>query len=524
MRRNEDDWAVFWCKLLGPILLDEVPHGERRRFLNNLSQQEVVLPTGERKRISLSTLRRKVRQFRGQRIDGLRRQPRCDRGQIRKDRQAMIERAIELKKQQPRRSPQVINQFLKTEFGRTIPKSTMNWHFHQAGVTRRKLGVTDEKIRCRWTRDHSNALWVGDFAEGPCVFHRDRVIKSHLSIWIDCHSRYVVEGRYYFRENLDILIDSLLRAWGSHGAPREIYVDNARVYHSKALVLACAELNIHLLHRPPRDPAPGGLIERVIQTVQHQFESEIRASNTVTLTELNRFFQAWLSEQYHATTHSATQETPKYRFDEKTRFRRHVDLAKVLELFAVRQQRKVDMTFCDVRINDHYFAVDVKYRGDTVLVQYDPFSPLKEVRLFSPEGQFLQVAHLYEREKGDHQQQKTDAHKNETPLDHEYLKMLQQRHRQKQKEQAQRGLDYTAAQSRNVWSFTQFAAKFAKLLGRKGGASALSTQEIELLGQVHRNHPRVNEPLTETAFQLAEQKTIPVIVFHLQQLLTERNS
>lgn len=190
MHPADDDWAVFWCSLLAPILLDEVELGERHRFLKNLSQQEVTLPNGKRKRISLRTLRRKVRQFRKQKIAGLRRQPRNDRGQPRKKRQDMLRRAIELKKEQPRRTPRVINEFLKREFGRTIPKSTMNWHLRKAGATRRKLGATEEKIRCRWTRDHSNALWVGDFSEGPCVFHAHKVIKSHLSIWIDCHSRY----------------------------------------------------------------------------------------------------------------------------------------------------------------------------------------------------------------------------------------------------------------------------------------------------------------------------------------------
>ncbi|HUY31910.1 MAG TPA: hypothetical protein VMV69_03955 [Pirellulales bacterium] len=36
---------------------------------------------------------------------------------------------------------------------------------------------------------------------------------------------------------------------------------SAEIYHSKALTLACAALNIQLLHRPPRDPPAGGLIE-----------------------------------------------------------------------------------------------------------------------------------------------------------------------------------------------------------------------------------------------------------------------
>ena len=32
-----------------------------------------------------------------------------------------------------------------------------------------------------------------------------------------CHSRHVVDSRYCPRENLDILIDTLLRAWATHG-------------------------------------------------------------------------------------------------------------------------------------------------------------------------------------------------------------------------------------------------------------------------------------------------------------------
>jgi transposase InsO family protein len=521
MRHDDDDWAVFWCSLLGPILLDDVPARERRRFLKNLAEQEFLLPTGKRKRISLSTLRRKVRQFRQHKIPGLRRQRRNDRSKARKHREAMIARAVELKKQQPRRSPRVINEFLQKEFGRTIPTSTMNRHLRRAGATRRKLGATNEKIRCRWTRDHSNALWVGDFSEGPRVFHDGRVIKSHLSIWIDCHSRFVVEGRYYFRENLDIVMDSLLRAWGSHGAPREIYLDNAKVYHAGALKLACAQLNIQLLHRPPREPSPGGIIERIIETAQDQFESEIRASHTVTLEKLNSYFAAWLHASYHKTIHSSTDQTPRERFEQKTRFRRHVNLPEVLKFFWLREERKVHDEFCDVQLNTVFFRADVRYRGDKVIVHYDPFSKLDEVRLYSPEGQFLQVANRYQRERGAHPQPEKQT--NDTPLDHEYLKLLEQRYKQEQQVEAEQGVDYHAAQSRQVWSTAQFAAKFAKLLGRKGGVSGLSTQELECLDQFHRHHPRITSRLLEEAFQQAEVKTIPVIVFHLQ-LLHERNS
>ncbi len=518
---DEDDWAVFWCSLLGPILLEEVTAGERRRYLQHLSQQEVTLPNGQRKRLSYSTLRRKVRRFRQQKIAGLRRERRKDRGQPRKQRKQMMARAVELKRQQPRRAPRTINKFLAQEFGRTIPTSTMNRHFRQQGVTRRRLGVEEVKIRCRWTREQSNALWLGDFADGPAVMHAGRAIQSHLSLWVDCHSRYVPEGRYYYRENLDILIDSLLRAWAAQGASRQLYVDNAKIYHARGLRLACTHLNIELLHRPPREPQPGGLVERVIQTIQHQFEAEVRAGTVLTLAELNRYFQAWLHRDYHATVHGETHQTPQARYDEQTRFRRHVNLAEVREFFHVRERRKVDPEFCDVRVKNRFYAVDPKLRGERVIVSYDPFSSGEEVRLTSLQGVFLGVGRHYDRQRGAHPEPPPTAP--QTPLDHEYLKLLAQEHQQHQQGQAERGVDYHQAQRRHLLSFPVLAATFARLLGRQGGASGLSTQEIELLSHVHARLPRITRSLLEEAFARAEVKTIPVVVLHLQNLLEERN-
>lgn len=518
---DEDDWAVFWCSLLAPILLEEVTAGERRRYLQHLSQQEVTLPNGQRKRLSYSTLRRKVRRFRQQKIAGLRRRRRADRGQSRKQRDQMIARAVELKRQQPRRSPRKINKFLAQEFGRTIPASTLNRHLRHHGVTRRQLGVDQVKIRCRWTREQSNALWLGDFADGPVVVHGGQAIKSHLSIWIDCHSRYVPEGRYYYRENFDILIDSLLRAWGSQGASRQLYVDNAKIYHARGLRLACAHLNIELLHRPPREPQPGGLVERVIQTIQHQFEAEVRVGTVLTLAELNRYFQAWLHRDYHATVHRETNQTPQARYEEGSRFRRHVNLAEVREFFHRRERRKVDAEFSDVRVHNRFYAVDPRFRGETVLVSYDPFSSGEEVRLLSLHGVFLGVARHYDRQRGAHPEPPSAPP--QTPLDHEYLKLLEAEHRQHQQEQAERGVDYHQAQRRHRLSFPALAATFARLLGRQGGASGLSTQELELLSRVHARLPQITRNLLEDAFRRAEVKTIPVVVWHLQNLLAERN-
>ena len=220
--RHEQE-AVFWCSLLQPLILEEVPREEAATFLRQLAEVEQLFPNGQRKKPSRATLWRKWKLYREGGFEALLRRRRGDRGQPRRVEQKIIDKAVELKKDQPLRSDETINRFLEHEFKITLPKSTLYRHLKRAGATRLKLGVAKQKVRRRWTRDQSNALWVGDFEDGPYVIDGDRAKETHLSAFIDCHSRFVVDARYYYRENLNVLIDCLLRAWANHGASRELY-------------------------------------------------------------------------------------------------------------------------------------------------------------------------------------------------------------------------------------------------------------------------------------------------------------
>jgi transposase InsO family protein len=430
---------------------------------------------------------------------------------------------VELKREQPHRTVHVLNKILRREFGRTLPPSTLYRHLRCEGATRIKLGVAKPKIRCRWTRQHSHALWLGDFEHGPPVLHEGRPYETHLSAWIDCHSRFIVEARYYLRENLDILLDSLLRAWGSHGASQELYLDNAKIYHAQALRLACAELTIRLRHRPPREPAPGGLIERFFQTLQGQFEAEVQASRLLTLAELNQALQAWLRTDYHQTIHSETRETPELRFQQGLLPRRHVDLQAVGRFFRQTVRRTVDTVHSDVTLEGHFFAVDAKLRGDHVLARYDAFlrpGDLQEVELFSLDGRYLGVGRRYQRQKGFHPQPAPEQ-KNKPPVEPRYIQTLLADQQAQLETERQAGIDYHSARRHNRWSFSSWANAFARLLGRTGGLSSFSADELTALRQFHERHERLNEGLLRKAFAAAPSLTIPQILLQLQQLLSE---
>ncbi|MHC4453746.1 MAG: helix-turn-helix domain-containing protein [Planctomycetota bacterium] len=304
MNKKDEKWRLFWCNLLHPVIFSELEDGQTNQYLKSLCNQEYLFPDGKSKKPTLSTLRRKLNQYLQGGFKALERKRRNDRSKPRCVSKEIIDKAIELKKEHPLRSSDIINRFLDDQYGQTISKSTLYRHLKQAGATRLKLGVSKKKVRKRWSRDNTHDLWVGDFQEGPYVFVDGETVQTHLSLFIDAHSRYVVEGRYYLSQRLDILIDSLLRAWSIHGTSKELYLDNAKIYHSDALKSACYHLRINLLHRPPGDPAPGGLVERFFGTAQRQFESEVRLGNILSLNELNKSFNAYLSVGYHQRIHS----------------------------------------------------------------------------------------------------------------------------------------------------------------------------------------------------------------------------
>ena len=511
MNDKDQKWAIFWCSLLQPVIFEEIESQEHYRFLKNLAQKKVLFPDGELKKPALSTLKRKLKAYRSGGFQALARKRRSDRGKVRAHKQAVIDEAIDVKRDLPTRSHIAINKFLQEHHNTKVPKSTLYRHLKHAGATRIKLCVDKKKVRRRWTRDRTHALWIGDFEEGPYVFNSGQVVPTHLSAFIDCHSRYILEGRYYFRQNLDILIDSFLRALSTHGTPLSLYVDQAKVYQSNALKSACYELKIQLIFRGAGDPPPGGLIEKFFNTTQSQFETEVRAGKILTLDQLNRAFAAWLEISYHKEVNAETGQTPGDRYDQGLTVIRRVDLETVLQYFMRRVKRTVHPDFSDVQLYNKFYRVDKRFRKDKVEVRYDPYSSMDTVQIYSLEGEFLCTGNLHNRETGENPS--PPAGKKEQKYN--YLDLLMRKHEEKLRANTQ-GIDYRKTVSKRYWPFNDFVVTFARLLGRKGGLSAFSTQELEILKNNYNRLPRLTKPLLVEAFESARDKSILAILYQLQ--------
>ncbi len=512
MDKKNEQWAVFWCDLLRPILYSEISPEEVHRYLRTLAQQAVVYPDGKNGTPSLSTLKRKLNAYQSGGFDALGRKSRCDRGQGRSVSVEIIDAAIAMKKEQPHRSDITINRLLEAQFGVSIPRSSLYRYLKEAGATRLKLGVMVKPVRKRWGRDNAHELWVGDFEEGPYVSNGPDAVPTYLSAFIDCHSRHVVAGRYYYRQNLDVLIDTLLRALATHGMPLGIYIDNAKVYHSNGLKAACYRLRIQLLYRKKGDPAGGGVIERFFKTTQERFESEVRAGEILTLDALNQAFAAWLAQDYHKTRHSEIGTTPEKALELGRSVIRQVDLNAFVQSFMQVVKRTVNPVFSDIQLNKRYYKTDPGLRGDRIEVRYDPFSTQDTVELYSLNNVYLGQGYLHQR---------TEAVPivpclQEKPKNN-YLDLLQRKHQQDLAAKTQ-GIDYRMAVDRRPWPFHEFAKLIADLLGKKGGLGAFNGQELEVLKKTWNMHAAINKTMVRKACAAAPLKTIPHVIRELKTL------
>jgi len=522
MDNNELAWAAFRTALISPLLTGEILRGQREAYMQNVASQERLFPNGKRAKVSVRTLWRWYQRMREGGFQGIVNQPRSDRGKPRRSIHARVTRAVAIKLEQPLRSDLVINKILRTELGAELPSSTLYRHLRIQGATRKQLGVAKEKVRCRWTRELPNALWQGDFEHGPIVLVDATARQTRLSAWIDSHSRYMVAARYYLNENTGCLVDSLLRAWSNHGSSVQLYADNGKVYHSKALEIACGQLAITKLHRPPREPQPGGLIERFFRTVQSQFEAEVRAmKKALSLSELNRAFTAWLISAYHEQINRETNQTPQERYFTESKIFRPIAIDAVLPIFHLSEFRIVHSTFSDVVLKNTFYQVDPKFRGLRLRVCFDPFideSGMPDrVELYSEQGVSLGVGRRYERQLGAHEQPQV---KPVEKLDEStYIKTLLQISEQLSATNRRDGIAFHTAMAHGRLTSGRLCQIVAQLFGRKGGLSGLSPDEIAALDKLFEKHPQVQQSHVRTAFEQTSPASFSSMLWELQCLL-----
>jgi putative transposase len=137
----------------------------------------------------------------------------------------------------------------------------------------------------------------------------------------------------------------------------------------------CANLGIRLLHAKPYHAWSKGKCERVLFTIQQDFEAGLRlpGQGAGSLQELNAKFSLWLQSVYHTRVHSRTGMTPVERYQRGAHLVKALDPHLDLDgLFYHRVDRTVrrDGT---VRLGNQLYEVDLSLRTLEVQLRFDPF-------------------------------------------------------------------------------------------------------------------------------------------------------
>jgi transposase InsO family protein len=354
----------------GAGVTDAVRDGAQRTHTDMDNQQVTI--TGR-------TLWRWLRAYRKGGLLALRPAARSTRGAARAIKPTLLALAYRLRRKNPQRPTKTIIDIL-VRGGRAPPheiaRSTLDRHLARAGLSRLVLRTTGRKTFRKVKTDAPFELVVGDFKHGPYVRvgAADDLRKSLLCAFIDHHSRYVPQGRYFLHEDFAALRFSFRRLTLAYGLMEKVYLDNGPAFQANRFHAACGALGVNPVHSIAYTSEGRGVIERFNRTVKEQFETEVRRrEEPPTLDELNAYFEAWLSERYHRDVHAEIGEPPGERFARLMRDRPAPDPVLLDEWMRLKDRRTVHKKWSTVEVGGVRYVVSPSLRGRRVDVLHDPF-------------------------------------------------------------------------------------------------------------------------------------------------------
>lgn len=405
--RYLEDFALACYAVIAPLVSRLLSVAERVRITAEILAMTHLFPYGNMRKVSRRSLNRWIDAYRNGRKNeqglvvtepgllALRPLPRADRGAPRVVATALVDRAVELRRELPERTTGTLVELLKSEArDKGLPElileeATLAYHLRQRNATKKQL-KREGKAFPRYEHPRRNASWQGDWSQGiplPDPTDPSKTKLCHLHAFICDHTRYVVHAEFYFRQNLPCLEDCFRKAILHGGTPEMAYFDNGSVYQSKQIQMVAARLQTQIVFATPYCPEGKGKIERWFRTCKESFYPEARRANLQSLEELNQFFWGWLENTYHSREHSELKATPRERWEAGAVGIRYPEPAKLLDLFLWEEVRCVDKSGC-IQLGGNAYPVAEHLVGRKVTVRFDPFD-LSRIRLYE-NGEFTQ--------------------------------------------------------------------------------------------------------------------------------------
>lgn len=264
------------------------------------------------------------------------------------------------------------------DHGRGLPSLSAVLRFLAAhGYDRRSLkaGRLDSGPTKAFEAPAPNDLWMVDFACGPTLRTPEgRAITTQLCVILDDHSRLITYAAYYLAGDTASFLDCLKQAVLRRGLPIKLYTDQGKPFVNTHVRIVCANLGIRLLHAKPYHAWSKGKVERLIRTIQTDFEATLRleGGHVQSLEELNTAFSRWIANIYHLRLHGSTSMSPQQRFTRTGHPLRTVEEPEKIDALFYTRINRVVRKDGTVRLGKKLLEVNLALRALTVELRYDP--------------------------------------------------------------------------------------------------------------------------------------------------------
>ncbi len=366
--------ALFRYGIISPIFYER--EGMQNQYFKKLSEQEHFIPGIGVKKYSVSTFKNWLSKYRENGYFALKPRVRNDKGTSRKVPAKFKDLILKILKENPMIKTYTFLYRILLEEGYIRPYDfSLQTIIKFIKDNNIEFEKKDTKARRKFESPFINRLWMADFMHSIRVRNGKKMAQTYLFAIIDDHSRVIVGASWKFNCNLEAVEEGLKNAILTYGIPQRLYCDNAKVFRSHTIGMACAKLGIALIHSKPADPASRGKIERLFGTVRTMFMPTVDRSG-LTLSNLNSLFQDWINKVYHKKVHQGIKETPMERFLkglDVTPLKR-VTKEELGFIFYRTIERKVKKD-CTVSINGKLYEAPQKYMGRKVEIRYTSSSP-----------------------------------------------------------------------------------------------------------------------------------------------------
>ena len=257
--------ALFRYEVIAAYLAADPPRGRRRAMLKQLAERSWRDPSGMERHIAEETIRVWVRRYRKDGLKGLMDKPRPQRG-VQSLTPEQVTLVCDLKREVPARSLERIIRIaedMKLIEPGLLRRSTLHRVLKAHDLSKRHNRVPDAQDLDRFEAARPNALWQSDELHGPWLpdpKKPGKMRKAYLFAFIDDHSRVLLYGRFFFKDDLpalELVFRQALRKWGKVA---RVYYDNGSVYRAHHMKHIVAALGVHgMVFTKVRRPQGHGL-------------------------------------------------------------------------------------------------------------------------------------------------------------------------------------------------------------------------------------------------------------------------